>query len=70
MVPNTILYLVARILDDGAKVKMRGGREGGRREKVGEGEKVGEREKLFQWNSLCWINTLHFSFSIHLLAMA
>ena len=34
MVPNTILYLVARTLDDGAKVKMRGGREtgeGGRR---------------------------------------
>ena len=30
MVPKTILYLVARTLDDGDKVSMKGGREGGR----------------------------------------
>ena len=69
MVPKTILYLVARILDDGAKVRVKGGRVGGRREKGGDGRGGWKREKLFQWNSLSWINTLHFSFSIHLLAL-
>ena len=50
MVPKTILYLVARILDDGAKVRVRvkGGREGGRWEKGGEGRGGRKREKLFQ----------------------
>ena len=40
MVPNTILYLVARTLDDGAKVRgVRGGRE------TGEGERGEGREE-------------------------
>ena len=42
MVPNTILYLVARTLDDGAKVRV-GGREGEGRE-GGRGRGEGGRE--------------------------
>ena len=42
MVPNTILYLVARTLDDGAKVREGGRGEGGRGEGGGEG---GRRER-------------------------